>query len=331
MYELIERNKRKSVIVFFAMGLLLLALGAGIGFFFDTDPMSGRGAIIGAVIAFLIWGIQALIAYKSGAKVILRGLDAKKITKADDAELYNIIEELSMVSGVPMPKIFLIETPAMNAFATGTKLDQSVVAITRGLRSRLTRNEIQGVMAHEMSHVYHRDVLYMTFASIMMGSIVLISEILMRSFFYSGGRSRSSNNNGNNGSRIIIIIAILVLAAFAVIMARLFYFSLSRKREYLADAKAVQFTHDPDSLAGALEKISGDATVFDPGKMAATMCISMPNLKKQSKALFSTHPPIDKRIDILRAMAAGTSYENYCAAYKQIMGKNNLPKDKKKK
>ncbi len=329
MYELIARNKRKSVIVFFAMGLLLLALGAGIGFFFDTDPMSGRGAIIGAVIAFFVWGIQSLIAYKMGAKVILRGLDAKEITKADDAELYNIIEELSMVSGVPMPKIFLIETPAMNAFATGTKLDQSVVAITRGLRSHLTRNEIQGVMAHEMSHVYHRDVLYMTFASIMMGSIVLISEILMRSFFYSGGRSRSSNNNGNNGnngSRIIIIIAILVFAALAVIMARLFYFSLSRKREYLADAKAVQFTHDPESLAKALEKISGDATVFDPGKMAATMCISMPNLKKQSKALFSTHPPIDKRIDILRAMAVGTSYENYCAAYKQILGKDNLPK-----
>ncbi len=331
MHELIAKNKRKSVFVFIAMGLLLLALGAGIGFYFDTDPMSGRGATLGAVIAIFIWGIQALVAYKRGAEVILSGLDAKEISKADDAELYNIIEELSMASGVPMPKIYIIETPAMNAFATGTKLDKSVVAITRGLRSRLTRNEIQGVMAHEMSHVYHRDVLYMTFASIMMCTIVLISEILMRSFFYTrGGRSRSSNDNGNGAARIILMLVIIALAALAVIMSRLFYFSLSRKREYLADAKAVQFTHDPESLARALEKISGDNTTFDPGKMAAAMCINMPNLEKRSKALFSTHPPIDKRIDILRAMAAGTSYENYCAAYKQVLGKNNLPKDKKK-
>lgn len=337
MYELIARNKRKSIFIFIAMGILLLAIGASIGYFFDpnieTNPMSWHGAAIGAVIALLIWMFQSFLAYKKGARVILNTLKAKEVSKADDPELYNIIEELSLVSGVPMPKIYVIDTPAMNAFAAGTQLDQCVVAITRGLRSHLTRNEIQAVMAHEMSHLYNRDVLYMTFAGIMLGIIVLLSDILLRSFLYTGGNSSSSSKkdskDGGGASQIVLLLIILALAIVSIIMAHLFYFSLSRKREYLADAMAVQFTHDPESLAKALEKISGDTQIFDPGKMTSAMCISIPNVRKKTKALFSTHPPIGTRIDILRAMASGTTYENYRTAYKTILGKDNLPKEKK--
>lgn len=328
MYELIAKNKRKSWLIFFAMGILLLALGGGLGFIFDSNPMSGQGVAIGIVVAFIIWLVQALIAYKRGAKVILSTMEAQEITKNDDPTLYNIIEELSMVSGLPMPKIYIINTDAMNAFATGTKIENSVVAITRGLRQRLNRQEIQAVMAHEMSHIYNRDIVYMTFASIMMCTIVLISQILTRSFFYGGiNNRRSSSDDGKNGvAQVIIIAIVIVLAIFSALLSQLFYFSLSRKREYLADTMAVNFTHDPNALADALQKISGDNVAFDPGKMASAMCISKPNLDERVATLFSTHPPITKRIDILRAMSQGTSYENYCQAYQKVMGKNDLPK-----
>ena len=199
--------------------------------------------------------------------------NAKAISYDDDRELYNIVEELSIASGLPMPKVYVIETPAMNAFATGMNPKKSIVAITTGLRERLTRQEIQAVMAHEMSHIYNRDVRFMTFASIMLGTIVIISEIALRSMVWGGGsssRSSGSSSGGKGGgggiAQILVLVVVVALAILAPILARMFYFSLSRKREYLADATSVNFTRDPVSLANALEKISGDNVVFDPGK-----------------------------------------------------------------
>ena len=292
MYDLIAKNKRKSWLVFFGMGILLLGMGAAIGAIFDPEPQSGMGMMNGIIIAAIVWGVQALVALLGGAKVVLAGMDAHPITQQDDPMLYNIIEELTLSTGLPMSKIYVINTFASNAFAAGIKPSQSIVAITRGLREKLNRQEIQAVMAHEMSHIYNRDVMYMTFASVMLCTIVLISQIAMRSFLWGGGRNRSSNNKNNGAAQLIIIAVVLVLAILAPIFAQLFYFSLSRKREYLADTMAVNFTRDPNSLADALAKISGDSQKFDPGKMAAAMCISRPNLKKEKESLFSTHPPI---------------------------------------
>lgn len=331
MYELIRSNRRKSWIVFISMGLLLILIGAAIGFFLDPNPESGLGAISGIFIAIIIWAIQALIALVGGDKVILKMANAQKIDINDDKELYHVVEELSIASGLPMPRVYLIDTPALNAFATGTNPKKSIVAITTGLRSRLSRQEMQAVMAHEMSHIYNRDVKYMTFASIMLCTIVIISEILLRSFLFGGGRRSSGDSKGGNGAvQLIIIAVVLVLAIVTPILARMFYFSLSRKREYLADATAVNFTRDPDSLANALEKISADDTVFDPGKMAAAMCINKPRLKEHKENLSSTHPPIQKRIAILRALSMGTDYETYTKVYASVIGKNDLPKATKK-
>ena len=326
MYDLISKNKRKSWLVFFGMGILLLGMGAAIGALVDPEPQSGMGIMQGIIIATIVWGVQALIALLGGAKVVLAGMDAHPITQQDDPMLYNIIEELTLSTGLPMPKIYIINSYASNAFAAGTKPSQSVVAITRGLREKLNRQEIQAVMAHEMSHIYNRDVMYMTFASVMLCTIVLISQIAMRSFLWGGGKSRSNNNGkgGNGAAQLVIIAVVLVLAILAPIFAQLFYFSLSRKREYLADTMAVNFTRDPNSLADALVKISGDSEKFDPGKMAAAMCISKPKLKEGKESLFSTHPPIQKRIAILRAMSMGTDYESYRSAYAQVMGKDDL-------
>ncbi|MDR1792410.1 MAG: M48 family metallopeptidase [Bacteroidales bacterium] len=329
MYELIASNKRKSWVVFIAMGLLLIGIGAGAGYILGQE----EGIIIGIAIAAVVWIIQAAVALGAGSQVVLQGLNAQSIESKDDPELYNIIEELSMGAGVAMPKIYIIPTPALNAFAAGTKKNKSIVAITSGLRGKLSRPEIQAVMAHEMSHIYNRDVLYLTFASVMLCTIVIVSDLLMRYFFWGGGGRRNNNRNssgGNNGyAQLIIWIVVIALAILAPLFARLFYFSLSRKREYLADVQAVNFTRDPDALANALEKISGDHTEFNPGKMAAAMCINVPKSHKTSA--FSTHPPIAKRIAILRAMSHGTDYQTYCKAYEQIIGKNDLPKPKKSK
>jgi heat shock protein HtpX len=333
MYELIRSNRRKSWFVFIGMGLLLITAGAAIGFYLDPNPESGQGALGGIFIAIILWAIQALIAFLGGDKIILNMSNAHKISSNDDKELFNVIDELSIASGLPMPDIYVIDTPAMNAFATGTNPKKSVVAITSGLRSRLSRQEMQAVMAHEMSHIYNRDVKYMTFASIMLCTIVILSEILLRTFLFSGGgRKNSSNKGGGNGAaQLIIIVAVIALAILAPILARMFYFSLSRKREYLADATAVNFTRDPNSLANALEKIAGDNTVFDPGKMAAAMCINKPRLKEHKENLSSTHPPIQKRIAILRALSMGTDYDTYTKVYASVVGKSDLPKSKKSK
>lgn len=325
MYDLIAKNKRKSWLVFFGMGLLLLVLGGVIGFWIEP---SENGIIMGIIIATIVWGVQTLVALLGGAKVVMAGMNAHPITPQDDAVLYNIIEELSLSTGLPMPKIYLIDTNALNAFAAGTKPSQSVVAITRGLRDRLNRQEIQAVMAHEMSHIYNRDVLYMTFASVMLCTIVIISQLAMRSFVFGGGRKSNNKGGGNGAAQLILVAAVVLLAVLAPIFAQLFYFSLSRKREYLADTMAVNFTRDPNSLADALAKISGDHQVFDPGKMAAAMCISKPKLKEDKESPFSTHPPIQKRIAILRAMSMGTDYQSYRTAYAQVMGKDDLPKGK---
>ena len=342
MYEIIRKNQRKSWIIFFFMGLLLISLGGALGHFVYPDDVNYQGVITGIFIAMIIWAVQTFVAFLGGDKIILNMSNARKINADDDKELYNIVEELSIASGLPMPQVYLIQTPAMNAFATGTNPKKSIVAITSGLREQLSRNELQAVMAHEMSHVYNRDVRFMTFASIMLCTIVIISEILLRSLVLGGGSSKTNSSNtsnsksgggggGGGGGRgqIIMLIVVIALAILAPILARLYYFSLSRKREYLADATAVSFTRDPESLANALEKISGDAHVFDPGKMAAAMCISKPKLKKDKENLSSTHPPISKRIDILRAMSAGTDYETYRKVYASIIGKNDLPDNKK--
>ena len=330
MYELIKSNRRKSFVVFISMGFLLMGLGATIGAFLDPNPASGYGAISGLFIAIIIWAIQSLIAFAGGDQVILRMAKAREVHSDEDRELYNIIEELSIASGLPMPKIYVIDTPAMNAFATGMNPNKSVVAITQGLRSRLNRQEIQAVMAHEMSHIHNRDVRYMTFASIMLGTIVIISEILLRSFIWGGNSRRSSDSKGGGAAQIIILVVVILLAILAPILARMFYFSLSRKREYLADATSVSFTRDPISLANALEKISGDNTLFDPGKMTAAMCINKPRVKEHKENLASTHPPIQKRIAILRAMSMGTDYDTYMKVYASVIGKNDLPKNKKR-
>ncbi len=322
MWELIKANQRRSVVLFVLMGIILIGLGFVFGMVFDHKG-TGGGAIVGIIIALLVWFILSLVAVTSGSAIMLSASNAKEVTQDVHPQLFNVVDEMRIAAGMSkMPKVYIINTDAPNAFATGMSPDKAAVAVTAGLLARLNRDELQGVMAHEMSHVINRDVKFMTIAGVMLGSIVIISEIFLRSMIFGGG-NRSSSKEGNGQAQAIIMIIALVFAILAPILAQLLYFSISRKREYLADASAVRLTRYPEGLASALEKIS-NSNIDMPmaNKVTAPMYICNPLKKKGMKMadLSSTHPPISERIRILRAMAGGAGLANYQSAYSQVKG-----------
>jgi heat shock protein HtpX len=325
MWELIEANRRKSLILFISLGLTLLLLG----YFFGGAYYPDGGGYIGIFFALVIWGILSLISYFSGSKILLAVSGAKEVTKEVHPQLFNVVEEMKISAGLPaMPKIYIINEVAPNAFATGIKPENSAVAVTAGLLARLNRDELQGVIAHEVSHIVNRDVMFMTFAGIMLGSIVLISEVFLRSLWFGGGRYSSKSSKSSGQGQMIIMIVAIVFAILAPILAQLLYFAISRKREYLADASAVRYTRYPEGLASALEKISDNTIELKTAnKVTAPMYIVNP-LKPQGQKLSdltSTHPPISERIRILRGISGGANYVDYETAFDKIKrGKGHL-------
>ncbi len=327
MWELIQANRRKSMIIFIGMGMLLILIGYVFGSFY----LPNNGGFIGVFIALIIWAVLSMISYFSGSKILLSVSAAKEINKEDHPQLYNVVEEMRIAANLPnMPKIYVIADPAPNAFATGIKPENSAITVTAGLLGTLNRDELQGVVAHEMSHIMNRDILLMTFAGIMLGAIVIMSEIFLRSLWFSGGSRYKSKSDSGQGQIIIMVVA-LVLAVLAPIMAQLLYFAISRKREYLADASAARLSRYPEGLASALEKISGSTyDLKTANKVTAPMFIINPLKKKgmQIANLTSTHPPITERIKILRTMSQGADFKNYQTAFNSVKGKQSslIPK-----
>jgi len=306
------------------MGALLILIGYFLGlYFFDN-------AIAGLIIAILVWTVLSLVGYFQGDSILLSMSRAKKIRRDDHPRLYNIVEEMKIASGLEkMPDIYIIDDPALNAFATGRDPKRASVAITSGLLQKLNRDELQGVIAHEISHIKNHDVLLMAMCSILLGTIVILAWYGSRLAFFgamTGGRRSSSRGSG--GGNIIILIISLVFMILAPIMAQLIYFAISRKREYLADASAALYTRYPEGLASALEKIgTSTGQLKSANKATAPMYIVNPFRKKGLKAseLSSTHPPLSERIRILRAMA-GASFNDYDQAYRQVhKGKGVIP------
>jgi heat shock protein HtpX len=324
MWELIQANRRKSLVLFISMGITLLLLGYFIGSTYYPDG----GGFIGIFFALIIWGIMSLISYFSGSKILLAVSGAKEVTKEVHPQLFNIVEEMKISASLPaMPKVYIINDAAPNAFATGIKPENSAVAVTAGLLARLNRDELQGVVAHEVSHIVNRDVLFMTFSGIMLGSIVLISQVFLRSLWFSGGRySSKSKSSGGGQAQLIIMIVSIVFAILAPIIAQLLYFAISRKREYLADASAVRYTRYPEGLASALEKISDSSIdLKTANKVTAPMFIVNPLKPKGQKLnnLSSTHPPISERVRILRNMSGGANFVDYQNAFNKIKRSNS--------
>jgi heat shock protein HtpX len=294
-----------------------------LGYFFGSAYYPDGGGYFGIFFALIIWGILSLISYFSGSKILLAVSGAKEVTQEVHPQLFNVVEEMKISAGLPkMPKIFIINEAAPNAFATGIKPEESAVAVTAGLLARLNRDELQGVIAHEVSHIVNRDVLFVTFAGIMLGSIVLISEIFLRSLWFGGGGRYSSRSSKSSGQgQIIIMIIAIAFAILAPILAQLLYFAISRKREYLADASAVRYTRYPEGLASALEKISDTSIdLKSANKVTAPMYIVNPLKPKGRKLsdLTSTHPPISERVRILRSISGGANYIDYQNAFNKV-------------
>lgn len=321
MFELIRANKRRAVILMAAMVVLLAALGYGLGFAFWHRPIAGL------VIAAIVWAVLALMTWFQGDAMILAASSARKIEKKDHPVLFNVVEEMTIAAGLPKPpEVYILDVEAPNAFATGRNPERAKIAVTAGLLERLNRDELQGVIGHEIGHVANRDVLYMMIATVMIGAIVMLADIGLYSFIFggaAGGRRTSSSGGGGQAQAIMMIVA-LVLVILAPIIAQLLYFALSRRREYLADASSARYTRYPEGLARALEKISSNtAPMPQANRATAALYIANP-LKASARGLAdlsSTHPPISKRVKILRAMEGDTGYAGYDAAFKQVNGR----------
>jgi len=315
MWEQIRSNQTRSLILVAGMGVLLLLVGYFLGFYFFD---SGLG---GLVLALILWAVLNLVAFFQGDNILLALSRAKKIKRDDHPRLFNVVEEMKIASGLPrMPDIYIIDDPALNAFATGRDPDKASVAITSGLLAKLNRDELQGVIAHEIAHVKNRDVLLMTMCGILLGSIVILAWYATRIMFFGGMGGRRSSSGGGGGQIIILVVAI-ALMILAPILAYLIYFAISRKREYLADASSALYTRYPEGLASALEKLAASTGQLKSANQAtAPMYIINPFRKKGRAAsnLSSTHPPISERVRILRSMAGGASFVDYDKAYRQV-------------
>ena len=289
-------NKRKTFGLLFFMGLLVWLIAyVAISSFGGT----GAGVIPLAVGISLIsvWG-----SYYASDKLVLKMTRAKVIQESDNPKLFNLVHEVCIASGLPMPKVAIVDDPAPNAFATGRDPNHALIAFTTGLLDVMDRDELQGVVAHEMSHVANRDTLVSAIAATTAGIVALISDILMRMLWFGGGRNR---DHGGNQMPIFLAIIPLILAPLA---ATLLKAAISRKREALADATAVSFTINPAGLRAALEVLARDNTVVQARSSAvAHMYIESPLDASAASRLFATHPPIQERIETLRRMESNPS------------------------
>jgi heat shock protein HtpX len=300
LYEQIARNKRRTVLL--VLGALVFA--GGLGYLFGLLLNVG---IAGLIVALLIVGAMSWYSYRHGDQLVLRASRARKVTPEEEPRLHNIVEGLAIAGGLPKPEVYVVPEKSPNAFATGRDPEHSSIAVTQGLLDTMNRVELEGVIAHEMSHVKDRDILLGTIVATLVGAVVLIAEFMLRWFWWGGGR-RGRDRGGAGGGFAILALAGVILALVTPIFAQIIKLAMSRRREYLADAEGAMLTRYPPGLAGALRKIAADTTPMRVANNAtAHLWLSQPSRTPGEanhwfENLFSTHPPIQDRIRILEEM-----------------------------
>lgn len=313
--EDIRLNKQKTAVLLVLFVLLLIGIGWAVGYWFGFE----EEGMIGALVLGLVMGVGA---WYGGASAILGIAGAREADPDRDLKLINVVDEMRLAAGLPMPKVYVIESGEANAFATGRDPEHASVAVTRGLLNTLNREELQAVVGHEMSHVRNFDIRYMMLVAALVGSVVLLADIMRRTWWIGGGRRRGGGRSDSGGGYVQL--ALMVLALLLIILAPLFamllQMSISRNREFLADAGSVELTRNPHALASALKKIdmhAFDTTVdkLEAGlgpdeKRTANRAMQhlyiinpVKNIGEYTSSLFATHPPIFKRIERLEAMA----------------------------
>jgi len=326
MWEQIRKNRRRSVVLLCIMICLLMSIGYALG-----EYMAPGGGMFGMGLGLLIAGCQYLTYLWAAESIIMAGMGAQELTREQSPRLFNIVDEMQLASGLAYsPKIYLVDADQPNAFAVGRKPETSALAVTSGLLYRLDRDELQGVVGHEIGHLANEDTRFMALAAVLMGSIVVMADMTQR-LFYSGsrysGRSSSRGKSGGAGGAIVLIV-LLVLVILGPVLARLLYFAVSRSREFLADACSAQYTRYPEGLASALLAISASTHGLSiANKANAPMFIINPLASDQmTSSAFSSHPATMQRVQVLRAMQ-GAGYLNYDRAYRAVTGKGVMGKE----
>jgi heat shock protein HtpX len=300
-YDQESRNRRESLLLVVIVVAILAVLGFAIGYGTSGAVEGGIVVTIGAVLLGFLLSVGS---YFGGDKLVLASSGAKEVTAESAPQLVNVVQEMALAAGVPMPKVYIIDDTAPNAFATGRDPQHASVAITTGLLQKLDREELQGVLGHELSHVRNFDIRFALLVAVLVGSIALLAHLFLNFTFWGGGRRSSNDRSGGGLAAIVFIIAIL-LSILAPIFARLVQLAVSRQREYLADASSVELTRNPHGLESALAKIAGDKEVLEIANPATQHLFFTNPIKKfeeRSSSMFSTHPPIVDRINRLRQL-----------------------------
>lgn len=301
-YDQISANRRNSVLLALVVIVLFGALGFAIGYAISG---SASGAVAAMGIALIVGGIASAGSYFGGDSLVLAVSGAKEVSATDAPQLHNVIQEMAIAANVPMPKVYVIDDTAPNAFATGRDPQHASVAITSGLLEKLDREELQGVMGHELSHVRNFDIRFALLVGVLVGSIALLADFFLRFTFWGGGRRSRDDRGGGNGLQAVFFIVAIVLSILAPIAARFVQLAINRQREYLADSSSVELTRNPYGIERALAKISTDQEVLEVANRATQHMYFTNPIKKfeeRSSALFSTHPPTLDRINRLRQL-----------------------------
>ncbi|UCC41010.1 MAG: M48 family metallopeptidase [Candidatus Aminicenantes bacterium] len=297
MYEQIARNRWKSFFLILFFLCLIFALSWIFGELTGWGP---HGLVIAVVIAVgMTFG-----SYYASDKIVLAISRAKPVKKEDYPYLYNVVEGLAIAAGLPKPRCYIIDDTAPNAFASGRNPKNSVIVVTKGLLEKLNRTELEGVIAHEISHIKNHDILVQTLAVVMVGVVALLSDWILRTLFWGRGRRRSNNKGRGSGAEIFIVVG-LVLAVLSPLIAQFLRLAISRKREFLADANGAFLTRFPPGLASALRKLAADREPLEAAnKATAHLYIVNPlkDFKGKVNKMFSTHPPVEERIAALEKM-----------------------------
>ena len=296
-------NRRNSIFLIGAVTALLAALGFAIGYGTTGAVEGAFGVTTGAIVLAMLLSLGS---YFAGDKLVLGSSGAKEVTHESAPQLLNVVQEMALAAGTPMPKVYIIEDTAPNAFATGRDPKHASVAITTGLLQKLDREELQGVMGHELSHVRNFDIRFALLVAVLVGSIALLADFFLRFTFWGGGRRGGGDRDrGGGGLAVIMFIVAIVLAILAPFIARMVQLAVNRQREYLADASSVELTRNPRGLERALAKIAGDKEVLEVANRATQHLYFTNPIKKfeeRSTSMFSTHPAIVDRINRLRQL-----------------------------
>ncbi len=299
-------NRRNSFFLVIVVVAFLAVFGFLIGYVVGLGTGNELAYGIGALSIAIAFGIlSAAGSYYGGDQLVLATSNAKELAPQQDPELFNVVQEMAIAANVPMPRVYMIDEGSPNAFATGRDPQHSSIAVTTGLRQKLDREELQGVIGHEMSHIRNFDIRFTLIVGVLVGSIALLAQLFLRyTFWFGGGRSRDNDRGGSGWIAIVIFVVAIVMAILAPIFSTLVQLAVSRQREYLADASSVELTRNPHGLERALAKISADPDPFDAANGATQHLFIVNPLKKLGggNALFSTHPPILDRINRLRAL-----------------------------